>query len=110
MKIAVILKSGPFTAEADRGLQSTADMLSQGHSVHVYMLQDAVNFCRPDIKDTSFEDMNRLIDEKLKVHVLIEDAELRGIDADSMSPSVVRGDYESLVELMESADRVMGLL
>ena len=44
MKIAVLLKSGPFTAEAHRALQVAADMLSQGHSVHLYLLQDAVNF------------------------------------------------------------------
>ncbi|MFO7752887.1 MAG: DsrE family protein [Desulfobacteraceae bacterium] len=110
MKITVLLKSGPFTAEADRALRSASDMLAMGHSVHLYLLQDAVNFCRADIKDSSSQDMGGLIDEKLKVYVLIQDAGLRGIDVDSVSLPVSGGDYESIVELVESSDRVIGLL
>ena len=110
MKITVLLKSGPFTAEANRALQVAADMLSQGHSVHLYLLQDAVNFCRLDLKYTSSIDLNRLIDEKLRVNVLIQDAELRGIDVKSAKQTISDGDYESLIDLIESSDRVIGML
>ena len=110
MKIAVLLKSGPTTTEAHRAFQVAADMLTQGHSVHLYLLQDAVNLCRPNLVYSSSVDLSRLIDEKLRVSVLIQDAELRGIDLKSVKQAISAGDYESLMDLMESSDRVIGML
>jgi sulfur relay protein TusB/DsrH len=110
MKITILLKNGPGTAEAERALQTASDMLSKGHSVQLYLLQDAVNFCRPNQKHTSFMEMNRLIDEKLGVNVLIQDAELRGLDLKSVKRTISNGDYESLIDLVESSDRVIGML
>lgn len=110
MKIAVLLKSGPSSSEAHRALQVTADMLSQGHFVNLYLLQDAVHFCRPDLKNASSMELNRLVDEKLRVSFLIQDAELRGIDVKSVKQEVSGGNFESLMDLMESSDHVIGLL
>jgi len=110
MKIAILLKSAPPSIEACRALELTADMLSQGHSVNLYLLQDAVRFCRPDLKNASSKEFNRLADEKLNVSYLIQDAELRGIDIKSVKPEMSGGDFEKLMDLMESSERVIGLL
>jgi sulfur relay (sulfurtransferase) complex TusBCD TusD component (DsrE family) len=110
MKIAVLLKSGPSSSEANRALQIAADMLSQDHSVNFFLLQDAVHFCRPGLENASSMELNRLVDEKLGVSFLIQDAELRGIDVTSVKQEVSGGNYESLIDLMESSDQVIGLL
>ncbi len=44
------------------------------------------------------------------MNVLIQDAALRGIDVKSVNHSISDGDYESLIDLMESSDRVIGML
>ena len=110
MKIAVLLKSGPSSVKAHRALQVTADMLSQGHSVNLCLLQDAVHFCRPYLKNASSIELNRLVDEKLKVSFLVQDAELRGIDVKSAKQNLSGGNFESLMDLLEASDRVIGLL
>ena len=110
MKIVVLLKSAPSSVKAHRALQVTADMLSQGHSMNLYLLQDAVRFCQPDLKNALSNEFNRLVDEKLKVSFLVQDAELRGIDVKSVKQEISGGDFESLMDLMESSDRVIGLL
>jgi sulfur relay protein TusB/DsrH len=110
MKIAILLRSGQSTAESDRALQTAKDMLARGHSVSLYLLQDAVNFCQPGLKRFSSIDLYSLIDKNLMVYVLSRDAELRGIDATSTIQSITKGDYESLMDLLESSDRVIGLL
>lgn len=83
-------------------------MLDQGHSVHLFMLQDAVHFCRS--AQGSWTDLNELINEKFSVHVLVQDAELRGIAFSAIHQEISHGEYETLVDLMESSDRVVGLL
>lgn len=47
MNIGFLRKSGPGTVGADRALQSAADMLTQGHSVSLFPMQEAVRFCHP---------------------------------------------------------------
>ncbi len=108
MKITVLLKSGPSTTESKRAFQVVAGMLHQGHSVHLFMLQDAVHFCRS--AQRSWTDLEELINEKLSVHVLVQDAELRGIALGAIHQEILRGEYEALVDLMESSDRVIGLV
>lgn len=110
MKIAILLRSGPSTAESDRALQTATDMLAQGHSVSLFLLQDAVHFCRPTLKRSSSIDLYSLIDKNLGVHMLTHDAEFRGIDATSADQSISNGDYESLIDLLESSDQVIGML
>ncbi|MBW2430370.1 MAG: hypothetical protein PVH74_04750 [Desulfobacterales bacterium] len=110
MKIAVLLKSGPSSVEAHRALRVTSDMLSQGHTVYLYLLQDAVHFCQPDIENASSIELNRLVGEKLRVNFLIQDAELRGIDVKSVKKETPAGNFETLMDLMESSDQVIGLL
>ena len=110
MKIAVLLKSGPSSVEANRAIQVTSDMLSQGHAVNIYLLQDAVHFCQPDLKYAASIELDRLVDEKLRVNFLVQDARLRGIEVTSVKQKFSEGNFETLVDLMESSDRVIGLL
>ena len=110
MKIAILLKSAPFSAEAHRALQVTGDMMSQGHSVNLYLLQDAVRFSQSDSKNASSIELTHLVDKGLRVSFLIQDAELRGIDVTSAKSEISGGSYETLMDLMESSDRVIGLL
>jgi sulfur relay (sulfurtransferase) complex TusBCD TusD component (DsrE family) len=110
MKIAILLKSGPCTEEADRALQTASDMLAQGNAVSLYLLQEAVRFCRPAMKCSNSIVLQELIEKKLDVHVLTCDAELRGILAPSAGQAISDGSYDSLVDLMESCDRVVGIL
>lgn len=110
MKITILLKSRPSSVKARRALQVTADMMSQGHAVNLYLLQDAVHLIRPNSNDTAFIEFSRLVDEGLKAGFLIQDATLRGMEVESVKPEILRGTYETLLNLMESSDRVIGLL
>ena len=110
MKIAILLKSAPGTDEAGRALQTAADMPAQGHTVSLYLLQEAVRFCRAPMKYPHFASLRELIDKNFEVYVLTHDAGLRGVDAASAGRGISGGSYESLVDLLESCDRVVGLL
>jgi sulfur relay (sulfurtransferase) complex TusBCD TusD component (DsrE family) len=110
MKIAILLKSGPSSDEAGRALQTAADMLDQGHSVVLYLLQEAVRFCHPRTACSITAKLQRLIAKDLAVRVLTGDAELRGVEVEAAGLTVTKGSYESLVDLMTSCDRVVGVL
>jgi len=110
MKIAVLLKSAPSSVEACRALQVAEDMLSQGHSVALYLLQDAVRFCQPDLNTAPSEELDRLVGKKLEVSFLIQDAELRGMDVKTVKEGLSGGDFELLMDLLEDSDRTIGLL
>jgi len=85
-------------------------MLAQGHSVNLYLLQEAARFCGAHTKCSSSIDLRELIEKNLEIHVLMSDAKLRGINAPSAGQGISEGSYESLIELMESCDRVIGIL
>jgi sulfur transfer complex TusBCD TusB component (DsrH family) len=104
MKIAILLKSGPGTPEAARVLQTAGDMLAQSHTVNLYLLQDAVRLC------SGSTGLQPLIAKNLSVHVLAHDAELRGITLPSAGQAISGGSYESLIDLLESCDQVVGIL
>ena len=110
MKIAILLKSAPFTEEADRALQTASDMLAQGHSVSLFLLQEAVRFCGSRLKRTDSMDLRRLIENNLEVQVLTQDADMRGIEVSTSGQSILSGSYESLIELLETSERVVGIL
>jgi sulfur relay protein TusB/DsrH len=104
MKIAILLKSGPDSPEAARALQIVTDMLAQRHTVSLYLLQDAVRLC------SGSTGLKSLIDKNLKVYLLTHDAELRGIGLPSAGQAISGGPYESLIDLIESCDQVVGIL
>jgi sulfur transfer complex TusBCD TusB component (DsrH family) len=110
MKIAILLKSGPCTDEAGRVLQTAGDMLAQGHSVVLYLLQEAVRFCHPRPECSNTAKLQDLIAKNLEVNVLTSDAKLRGIDVAAVGSAIRDGSYESLVDLMTSCERVVGVL
>jgi sulfur relay (sulfurtransferase) complex TusBCD TusD component (DsrE family) len=109
MKVAILLKSGPHTDDAGRALEIAADMLAQGHTVSIFLLQDAVRFCQLDGKSPNSMRLHDLIAKNLEVHVLMRDAELRGLKAPAAAGEYLEGSYESVVDLMESCDRVVGI-
>lgn len=110
MNIAILLKSAPCTDESDRAVQAAADMLAQGHRVALFLLQEAVRFCRSPLKRPGSRDIREITGPNLEIHVLVQDARLRGIEASAVSGAFTEGTYDSLVDLMESCDRVMGVL
>jgi sulfur transfer complex TusBCD TusB component (DsrH family) len=85
-------------------------MLDQGHSVVLYLLQEAVRFCRPRAACSNTAKLQRLIAKDLAVRVLTGDAELRGVEVEAAGLSGTNGTYESMVDLMTSCDRVVGVL
>lgn len=110
MKIAILLKSGPDTDNAERALQTSGDMLEAGHSVSLFLLQEGVRFCGPAANPAGAGMIEPLADKGVDIHVLTRDAGLRGIDTDTSGNMFFKGSYDSLVDLMESCDRVIGIL
>jgi sulfur relay (sulfurtransferase) complex TusBCD TusD component (DsrE family) len=110
MKIAILLKKGPGTDEAGRALQTADDMLAQGHTIDLYLLQEAVRFCQPLAECSNTDKLKNLITKDLNVNVLTADAELRGVDIRKSGLAIADGSYEALVDLMTSCDRVIGIL
>ncbi len=110
MKIGLLLKSGPGTDNAGRALQTAEDMLAKGHSVSLFLLQEGVRFCSLGTRTPGPVDLRKLMDMKAEVHVLSDDARLRGIEVGTAGQEVLTGSYESLVDLMDSCDRVIGIL
>lgn len=86
------------------------DMLAQGHDVSLYLLQEAVRFCRPRATCPDSGKLTELIAKNLQVCVLPRDAELRGIDGSTAGSAISDGSYEALVDLMTTCDRVVGIL
>jgi sulfur transfer complex TusBCD TusB component (DsrH family) len=110
MKITILLKSGPSSVEAQRVIQVAADMMSQGDAIHLHLLQDAVHLSRAALKTDVSKALDRLIDQGLDVSFLTQDAELRGLDVSGVPDKISGGTYDTLVDLMTSSDRVIGLL
>jgi sulfur relay (sulfurtransferase) complex TusBCD TusD component (DsrE family) len=109
MKIAILLKSSPQTDEAGRALETAADMLAQEHTVSLFLLQDAVLFCQLNGNSPNSMRLRELVAQNLEVHVLMRDAKLRGLKAFA-DGDYMEGSYESVVDLFESCDRVVGIL
>ncbi len=110
MKIAILLKSGPGTDHAERALQTCGDMLEAGHSVSLFLLQEGVRFCDSAANPRWGGMMEPLADKGLDIHVLTRDAGLRGMDTNNPDNRFSGGSFDSLVDLMESSDRVIGIL
>jgi sulfur relay protein TusB/DsrH len=110
MKITILLKNGPSSVEAQRVMQVAADMMSQGDTVHLYLLQDAVHLSRTEVKTGPATALDRLVDQGLEVSYLTQDAELRGLDVSAVPDKISGGTYDTLVDLMASSDRVIGML
>jgi sulfur transfer complex TusBCD TusB component (DsrH family) len=110
MKIGLFLKSRPGSDNAGRAIQNAGDMLESGHSVSLSLLQEAVRFCVPVTESSAPVDFRKLMGTALAVHVLCDDARLRGFDVNSGGQDFLSGSYASLVDLMESCDRVIVML
>jgi sulfur relay (sulfurtransferase) complex TusBCD TusD component (DsrE family) len=80
MKVAILLKSGPDSAEAERTLTIASDMLSQGHAVTLCLMHDAVHLCRSGASSPAAVHLQYLMEKHLSVKALKQDCSLRGID------------------------------
>ena len=109
MKVAIFLKSGPDTTEAERTLTMASDMLSQGHAVTLCLLQDAVYLCRFGARFPAAGHLQSLLEKHLTIKALKQDCSLRGIDPVSENNAIYTGDYSSLIDLIETSDRVIGI-
>lgn len=110
MKVAILLKSGPDTAETERTLTMASDMLTQGHAVTLCLLQDSIHLCRSGADFQAAGCFQKLLEKQLAVQVLKSDCHLRGIDPVSETGRITACDYSSIVDLIESADRTIGIL
>jgi sulfur transfer complex TusBCD TusB component (DsrH family) len=110
MKVLILLKSGPDTVEAERTLKTASDLLSQGHAVTLCLLQEAVHFYRGELQFPTVSSLQALMDRNLIVQALQPDCSLRGITPSSETSRITAGDYSSIVDLIESSDRTIGLL
>ncbi|TAN45171.1 MAG: hypothetical protein EPN22_04020 [Nitrospirae bacterium] len=90
----ILIKNGPDTPEGKRGLQLALDMCAD-----ICLLQNAVYFAQKE----------RLEGVCGKVYVLEEDKRLRGLNADEMEKDILPLDYDGLVDIMDSADKVAGI-
>lgn len=74
------------------------------------MLQDAVHLCRPGLEGPAGVRLRALMEKTLAVYVMTQDAALRGFEAMIPGQMISQADYDSLIDLMESSDRVVGML
>jgi sulfur relay (sulfurtransferase) complex TusBCD TusD component (DsrE family) len=110
MKVAILLKSGPCTNEAERAFLTAADLLAQGYSVSLFLLQEAVRLSGPPVGGPTSPSLQELFGQDLDVYVLTRDAVLRGLTEPPVYPEISGATYDSLVDIMDSSDRVIGLL
>lgn len=75
----------------------------------MYLLQEAVRFCQPRVGCTHIAKLEELIAKNLTVNVLTQDAQLRGIEVAASNLALAEGSYETLVDLMTTCDRVVGV-
>ena len=66
-------------------------MIAQGHTVSLFLLQEAVRFCRTSMKRSDSMDLRRLIENNLEVQVLTQDANMRGIEVSTSGQPILGG-------------------
>ncbi|HTZ17197.1 MAG TPA: DsrH/TusB family sulfur metabolism protein [Dissulfurispiraceae bacterium] len=91
----VIVKSGPDTAEGNRGVSLARDMAAD-----IVFLQNGVYFALGGKLDGFCG----------TAYVLDEDSRLRGISDEALNAGILRLDYDRLVDIMAGADKVVGMI
>jgi len=90
----VIVKSSPDTADGKRGIKLAKDMAAD-----IVLVQNAVYFSQGEGLEGFCG----------AAYCLDDDARLRGLKEGGMQQGVKRIDYGSFVDLMASADKVVGM-
>ena len=90
----VIAKSAPDMPEGRRGLKLARDMAAD-----LILLQNGIYFAQKE----------RLDGFSGTVYVLDDDIRLRGLKDEEIQKDVNRLNYDGLVDLMASEDRVVGM-
>jgi sulfur relay (sulfurtransferase) complex TusBCD TusD component (DsrE family) len=85
-------------------------MMAEGQSVSLFLLQEAVRFCQHRTECENTSNLQGLIEKDLVVVAMTCDAKLRGISVSAANSGIQDGSYTSLVDLMTSCDRVVGIL
>lgn len=92
----VIVKSAPDTSEGKRGVKTARDM-----SADLILLQNGVYF----IEGGKLEDLKFY----RTAYVLEEDKRLRGLKDNDANKNIKGITYDSLVDLMDGSDKVIGM-
>lgn len=92
--MVVIVKSGPNTADGERGVKLARDMAAD-----VVLIQDGVYFAQKE----------RLGGFCGRAYVLEEDSRLRGLKDEELEKGVNKLSYDDLVDLMSEEDKVVGM-
>lgn len=92
--MVVIVKSSPDTEDGKRGVKLARDMAAD-----VVLLQNGVYFAQ----------VERLEGFCGTAYVLDDDARLRGLRDSEIEKGIRRLDYGSLVDLMASEDKLVGM-
>ncbi len=94
MAVLVLIKSAPDTPEGKRGFKLARDMAAD-----ICLVQDGVFFGLPEKLDGFCG----------TAYLIKEDARLRGLTEKDLDDGIREIDYDELVDLMISQDRVIGL-
>lgn len=92
----VLIKSGPDTAEGQRGVRLARDM-----SADIVLLQNGVYF----IQGSKLEDLGVF----RATYVLDDDRILRGLKPADEDKNIKEISYDGLVDMMAESDKVIGL-
>lgn len=90
----VIIKSAPDSAEGKRGVS-----LAMGMAADLCLIQNGVYFARHERPDGFCG----------RVYVLDEDLKLRGLGDGPPEGDLKKIDYDDLIDLMVSEDKVVGM-
>ena len=90
----VIVKSAPDTADGERGIKLARDMAAD-----VVLIQNGIYFAQRE----------RLEGFCGTAYVLGDDVRLRGLKDDEIERDIKKMDYESVVDLMDGEDKVVGM-
>lgn len=90
----VIVKNGPDTADGKRGVKLARDMAAD-----LFLIQNGVYFTQKE----------RLEGFCGTAYVLEDDLKLRGIKGTDIEKGIRETGYDSFVDLMANADKVIGM-
>jgi sulfur relay protein TusB/DsrH len=93
-KMLVIVKSAPDTPEGKRGLK-----LARDTAADLILLQNGIYFAQKE----------RLDGFSGRVYILDDDIRLRGLKDEEIQKDVNRLNYDGLVDLMASEDKMAGM-
>jgi sulfur relay protein TusB/DsrH len=116
--ILLLLNSVPSNPNAARAFQTALTLRAQGHSVSMFLLQDAVLAglkaegydSAQSNGDGAGSSTGQALNAGVSMFALGEDLALRGFDPSKLLDGVRVADYAQLVDLFDQHTRVIGAL